>query len=327
MAWKNIKQRSLADSMVVAHEAVKELDELNELIDWVRIEAHLSHIHAKPRGEKAWPPLFMFKALLLQSWYNLSDPQLEKQLARDLLFRRFVELDLSESVPDHSTFWRFRQMLEQANLLKTLLSEINQQLCEQGLYIKSGEVSIVDASVIEAKQSRPNKRKDGSSSQDSEADWNVKKGSDGKRKSTYGFKAHLNVDEDGLIKSTDYSSGSSHDSNHFTALLSGKESAAYADSAYQSEKHDQWLSERGIDNRLTKRAYRNRPLSQNDKRFNCLHSGVRSVVERVFGVLKQHYGMRKARYLGLARNRTRFELMCVAHNIKRGLSLQQGSCA
>ena len=327
MAWKNLKQRSLADSMVVTHEAVKELDELNELINWSRIEQHLSHLHAKPRGEKAWPPLFMFKALLLQSWYNLSDPQLEKQLARDLLFRRFVELDLSESVPDHSTFWRFRQTLEKEGLMSQLLSEVNQQLCEQGLYIQSGEVSIVDASVIEAKQSRPNKRKDGSSTQDSEADWNVKKGSDGKRKSTYGFKAHLNVDEDGLIKSTDYSSGSSHDSNHFTDLLGGEESAVYADSAYQSEKHDQWLSERGIDNRVTKRAYRNRPLSEEDKQFNRLHSGVRSTVERVFGVLKQHYGLAKARYLGLARNRTRFELMCVAHNIKRGLSLQQGSCA
>lgn len=327
MAWKNLKQRSLADSMVVPHEAVKELDELNKLINWSRVEQHLSDIHAKTRGEKAWPPLLMFKALLLQSWYNLSDPQLEKQLARDLLFRRFVELDLSESVPDHSTFWRFRQTLEQADLLTTLLSEINQQLCDQGLYIKSGEVSIVDASVIEANQRRPNKRKDGRSTQDPEADWNVKNGSDGKRKSTYGFKAHLNVDEDGLIKATDYSSGSSHDSNHFTELLSGDESAAYADSAYQSEKHDQWLSERDIDNRLTRRAYRNRPLSEKDKPFNRLHSGVRSTVERVFGVLKQHYGMRKARYLGIARNQTRFELMCVAHNIKRGLSILQESYA
>ena len=93
MAWKNLKQRSLADSMIVTHEAVKEL---NELICWSRVEQHLSQIHAKPRGKKAWPPLLMLKALLLQSWYNLSDPQLEKQLARDLLFRRFVELDLSE---------------------------------------------------------------------------------------------------------------------------------------------------------------------------------------------------------------------------------------
>ena len=135
------------------------------------------------------------------------------------------------------------------------------------------------------------------------------------------------MDEDGLIKATDYSKGSFHDSNHFIELLIGKESAVYADSAYQSEKHDTWLSRRGIDNRLTKRAYRNRPLTKKDQQFNRLHSGVRSTVERVFSVLKQHYGMAKARYLGLARNRTRFGLMCVAHNIKRGLSLHQASCA
>ena len=81
-----------------------------------------------------------------------------------------------------------------------LLSEINAQLSSQGLYIKSGGVSIVDASVIEAKQCRPNKDKNGDSTQDPEAQWNVKADSDGQRKSTYGFKAHVNVDEDGLIK-------------------------------------------------------------------------------------------------------------------------------
>lgn len=326
MAWKNIKQRSLADSMMIDHDALRELDGVNELITWSRIETLLSDIYSSPKGEKAWPPLMMFKALLLQSWYNLSDPQLEKQIARDLLFRRFVGLDISESVPDHSTFWRFRNKLEQLSLMDILLEEINQQLSEQGLYIKSGEVSIVDASVIEAKQNRPNKRKDGGSTQDPEADWNVKAGSDGKRKSTYGFKAHINVDEDGIIKATDFSKGSLHDSNCFTELLSGDESAAYADSAYLSNAHEDWLSKRGIESRVIKRAYRGRPLTKEDKKFNRLHSGVRCTVERVFGVLKQHYGMAKARYLGLARNRTRFELMCVAHNIKRGFSIQQESC-
>lgn len=78
----------------------------------------------------------MFKALLLQSWYNLSDPKLEKQIARDLLFRRFLGLDISESVPGHSTFWRFRQILEQHYLMEKLLKEINIQLSDKGLYIK-----------------------------------------------------------------------------------------------------------------------------------------------------------------------------------------------
>jgi len=92
----------------------------------------------------------MFKALLLQSWYALSDSALEKQLARDLLFRRFIGLSISESVPDHSTLWRFRHLLEKQSLMNALLSAINDQLEEQGLHIKSGAVSIIDASVIKA---------------------------------------------------------------------------------------------------------------------------------------------------------------------------------
>jgi len=327
MAWKNLQQTTLVDAMLIEHEALKELDDVHELINWSRIESLLAELHSSRRGEKAWPPLLMFKALLLQSWYALSDPALEKQLARDLLFRRFIGLSISESVPDHSTLWRFRQLLEKQNLMTTLLNAINDQLAEQGLYIKAGEVSIIDASVIEAKQCRPHKREDGSSTQDPDADWNVKVASDGKRKSTYGYKVHINVDEEGLIKALAYTAGNVHDSNHFTTLLKGNESAAYADSAYQSEMHTDWLTTRGIENRLIKRAYRNRPLSQEDKVFNQTHTGVRSTVERVFGVLKQHYAMGKARYLGLGRNRTRVELMCVAHNIKRGLSIRQGQCA
>jgi IS5 family transposase len=312
--------------MLIDHDALRELDDVHAIINWLPLEQLLSGIHSKSRGEKAWPPIMMFKALLLQSWYRLSDPGLEKQLARDLLFRRFVALDISESVPDHSTFWRFRQKLEQLSLMDNLLNEVNEQLADQGLLIKSGGVSIVDASVIEANQCRPNKDKDGNSTQDPGAGWNVKAGSDGKRKSTYGYKAHINVDEDGFIKATDYTAGNVHDSKCFTDMLSGDESSVYADSAYLSRAHNDWLCEREIENRIIKRAYRSRPLDKIDRQFNRLHYGVRCTVERVFGVLKQHYAMTKARYLGLGRNRTRFELMCVAHNMKRGLSIHS-SCA
>jgi IS5 family transposase len=63
-------------------------------------------------AKKAWSPLMMFKALLLQSWSAL-----EKQLALDLLCRRFISLSISASVPDHSTLWRFRQLLEKQSLM------------------------------------------------------------------------------------------------------------------------------------------------------------------------------------------------------------------
>ncbi len=290
MAWKNLKQKSLADGLMADHTALEELDDINELIDWDRVESMLSDIHSNPKGEKAWPPLMMFKALLLQSWYNLSDPGLEKQLARDLLFRRFVDLSLSESVPDHSTFWRFRNLLEKAGL---------------------------------AKQNRPKKDKHGNNTQDPEAAYNVKQGSDGKRNTTYGFKAHANVEEDDFIKNYDYTAGNTHDSNIFEKLLTGNEQEVYADSAYKSNEHDLMLEDKGIRNRVLERAYRNKPLTSDQKFANRNNSGTRSIVERVFGVLKLHYGMSKARYMGLARNKARFGLMSLAYNIKRGAMIQR----
>jgi len=325
MAWKNIKQRSFADDLLVNHPAVEELDDVHDLINWVRIESLLKAIHTKVKGERAWPPLMMYKALLLQSWYGLSDPELEKLLARDLLFRRFVGLSLSESVPDHSTIWRFRNLLEKESLNERLLDEVNLQLRDKGLLIRSGEISIVDASVIQAKNNRPNKGKDGENTQDKEAAYNVKHGSDGKRKTTYGFKAHINVEEDGFIKRYDFTAGNVHDSQVFESLLTGKEKEAYADSAYKSKERDKSLKGKRIGNRILERAYRNKPLTDQQKLSNRLVSGTRSIVERVFGVLKLHYSMGNARYLGVSRNKARFGLMCVAHNIKRGMSIHRSS--
>lgn len=322
MAWKNLKQKSLADALIVEHAALTELDDVHALLDWTSLEGHLVNIHNKAGGEKAWPPLMMFKALLLQSWYKLSDPQLEKQLARDLLFRRFVGLGLDQSVPDHSTLWRFRQKLADG-VWDALLQEINGQLSRQQLYIKAGEISIVDASVIQAKQNRPNKGVDGNNTQDKEAGYNVKTSSDGKRKTTYGFKAHIAVEEDGFIKASAFTSGNVHDSQCLAPLLSGTESAVYADSAYKSEKHDALLAAHSTKNCILERAYRNKPLTGAQKQRNRRHSGIRSIVERVFGLLKLHYGMGQARYLGLARNFTRFGLMCMAYNLKRGVTIQR----
>lgn len=323
MAWKHLKQRSLADDLLVTHASLEELDDVNALIDWDRIESLLGDIHNRPLGEKAWPPLMMFKALLLQSWYGLSDPGLEKQLARDLLFRRFVDLSLVESVPDHSTLWRFRTLLEKKDLLNTLHEAINTQLCEQGLLIRTGEVSIIDASVIKAKQNRPKKDPEGNNTQDPEAGYNVKQGSDGRRQTTYGFKVHANVDEDGFIKSYGYTAGNVHDSNVFETLLTGQEKEVYADSAYKSQAHDHMLKDKGVRNRVLERAYRNKPLTAKQKSANRMNSGVRSIVERVFGVLKLHYGLGQARYLGLSRNKARFGLMSLAYNMKRGVAIQR----
>jgi IS5 family transposase len=168
---------------------------------------------------------------------------------------------------------------------------------------------------IEAKQSRPNKGRDGENTQDDEAAYNVKAGSDGKRKTTFGYKAHVNVDEDGFIKTTAFTAGNVHDSQAFESLLTGNEQEVNADSANRSTHHDELLKNQGVRNRILERAYRNRPLTDKQKHRNRLNSGTGCIVERVFGVLKLHYGMSKARYLGLSHNQARFDLMCFAYNL------------
>jgi hypothetical protein len=76
-------------------------------------------------------------------------------------------------------------------------------------------------SIIEAKQSRPNKGVDGEDPQDKEAGYNVKQSSDGKMKTTYGCKAHVNVDEDGFVSKVMTTAGNVHGSQCLEDLLTG----------------------------------------------------------------------------------------------------------
>jgi hypothetical protein len=78
LAWKNTLQSSFADALLDDHEALEELDGVNQLIGWKCIEQILAHIHSSNKGQLSWPPLLMFKILLFQLWYNLIDPALEK---------------------------------------------------------------------------------------------------------------------------------------------------------------------------------------------------------------------------------------------------------
>ncbi|MFK5894367.1 MAG: transposase [Pseudomonadota bacterium] len=109
------------------------------------MEQQLSHLNTSESGAKSYLPLMMFKIIIMQAWYGLSDPQMEKQLARDLMFHRFIQLSLSESVPDHSTTWRFRKLLQEKNLTESLLNLINNQLDQERLMITKGSISIIDA--------------------------------------------------------------------------------------------------------------------------------------------------------------------------------------
>lgn len=128
------------------------LEEIAGLVDWSRFEQLLSRVRPGEAGRPPYRSLAMFKALLLQQWYGLSDPGLEEALGDRLSFRRFCGFALDETTPDETTLCRFRQALVGAGLGDRLLEELNRQLEGRGLMLKQG--TMIDATLVAA-QARP----------------------------------------------------------------------------------------------------------------------------------------------------------------------------
>jgi hypothetical protein len=97
------------------------LAEIERLVDWAPFARLLAPIHCAVKGEAAYPPLMMFKVVLLQRWYGLSDPQMEEALFDRMSFLSFVGLSAEDETPDHTTIWRFRQKLAEGGLIEALV--------------------------------------------------------------------------------------------------------------------------------------------------------------------------------------------------------------
>ena len=132
-----------------------QLVKLGKLLDWQRFSAILQDVH-KEDGPTGYDTLKMFKALLLGQWHSLSDPGLEQSLRVRLDFLEFSGFSLGGKLPDETTFCRFRNKLVKQNKFYALFNEVNQQLEELGLKVKSADVAIVDATIISA-NARPRK--------------------------------------------------------------------------------------------------------------------------------------------------------------------------
>src|SRR5512132_3075894 len=122
------------------------LDELNALIDWALAERVLAGLYKSPKGEKAWPPLAMFKAFLLATWYDLSDVRLAEALADRASFRRFCGFARDEATPERRGFVRFRRLLTARGLDRSLFAAIAQDLEAKGACVRKG--TIIDATII-----------------------------------------------------------------------------------------------------------------------------------------------------------------------------------
>jgi IS5 family transposase len=318
MAVRSTGQFSFVDALAphVAGGSGGRLDRLHGLVKWYRFEKLLAALRDGSAGRPAYPPLLMFKVLLLQSLYGLSDAETEEALADRLSFRRFAGLALTDGVPDHSTICRFRNLLIGEGLLERLFAELDRQLEKAGVILKRG--TMLDATVIETSAARP--PMGGTSSSDPDARFTRREGKQGSR---FGYKAHVGVDEgSGLIRSVVTTPANVNDTVPADLLIRGDEKAVLADAAYHTHARAAALKAAGITPRLMRRPNKHHPtLPPRLQRYNRLIARRRAAVETTFATLKRRMGLGVIRYRGLAKASAQVLIAAMAFNLRRWAAL------
>jgi transposase, IS5 family len=291
-------------------------------------------------GRKPIDVIVMFRMLVLQSLYNLSDEQVEYQVRDRLSFTRFLRLGIEDRIPDGTTLWLFREALSEAGLIEKLFERFGQHLEMKGYIARGGQM--VDATIVPVPKQR-NSRKENdevkadktpaawaknpakNQQKDKDARWTKKHG-----KSFYGYKNHVNADaKHKLIRQYKVTDASVHDSQTFDGLLNKTNTSAevYADSAYRSAETEAKLKARGMRSRIHYRAHRDHPLSKAQENANRQKSKVRARVEHVFGAQQTAPGGRIVRTIGIARAKAKIGLQNLAYNIRRLVTLERMACA
>lgn len=325
MAERRLGQMSFADRLVAeASGGNVVLEKISGFVDWSHLADVLAEVRGGVMGAPGYPALMMFKVLLLQRWYGLSDPAMEEALKDRLSFRHFAGMALSEAVPDHCSIWRFRQALG-TGLAERLFSEIGRQIDAKGFVLRQG--TLVDASLIAAAVNPPKKPKtplppgpDGrpasklvKSELDPEAAWTRKS-----NRHFFGYKLHLAMDMTSrIVRRIIFTPANVNESEPADRLICGDEKIVYADKAYDSRARRQLLRKTRIKNGIMRRGHPRRPLTDYAIRLNKQLSKRRGTVEAIFSLYKNVYHLARARYRGLSRNSTAFHLAAIAMNLKR----------
>lgn len=306
---------------------------LNKMVKWEFFRSVLERVYEKkrksPAGRKPHDVVMMFKVLVLQSLYNLSDDSVEFQIQDRLSFMRFLGLTLADRVPDAKTVWFFRQRLIEHGLVEELFSLFNEVLERNGFSARKGQ--IIDASFVPVPRQRNSREENEKIKNDEEIEgWSEEKA---RQKDTdarwaqkngvnhYGYKNHISVDvQHKFIRRFPVSDASVHDSQVFGELLDDDNSSRdlWADSAYRSAEHLQALSDRDYREHIQRKGRRNHPLTPREKQGNRTRARIRSRVEHIFGIQSMRAGGNLLlRTIGLARARAKIGLRNLAYNLSR----------
>ena len=349
MGFKKIKKEfSFADVVLESskknNRSIQKMRHLNKSINWNRVEDVLmSHytVGTSNEGADAYPPLLLFKCLLLQKWFRInSDPELENMINDRWSFKEFLNFPLSKPAPDHSTFSRFRQRLSK-EAMDQINSEILRQFESQGLTInegiavdarlvKSASRPISNDKIKEAKDrhNTPEGKLDKNGNpikfhRDLDSDWTIKND-----EPHYGLKEHASVDtHHGFVLATKMTPASVNDTNYlpyctvYSRHTKQQINKVFADKGYAGKPNRDFLALNHIDDGIMRKNTTTAKLTDFEINRNKEISKVRYIVEQYFGLSHLHDGAKRARFTHIFKND--FDAWCrqAAFNISRGLKI------
>lgn len=314
------------------------LEKLSSMIEWKKFRLIIERAMKKEtRGYGGRPPydyLMMFKVLILQRLYNVSDEQMEFQINDRLTFMRFLGLSLGDNIPDQNTIWLFRETLVNKGVIEKLFNKFENIIVQEGFLLKEG--SIIDATIVEVPKQR-NSRQDNDQikqgeipegwknnpnmlrQKDTEARWLKKNG-----EKYSGYKNHVKIcRKSKLISGYKVTDASVHDSQAVEDLIDKSDShhELYADSAYSGEKIARLLEKKKIRNRIHEKGYSNTPLTEEQWERNRRKSKIRARVEHVFGYMTNSMRGIYLRTIGKKRATGVIGLMNLTYNMSRYVQL------
>jgi transposase, IS5 family len=295
------------------------------------LEEHVLNQNKKNNaGARPYDPVLMFKILILQRMYNLSDQQTQYQIVDRASFKEFLGLASGDKVPDEKTIWNFRETLVNNGLDKKLFDLFHNFLVEKDLILNEGK--IVDASFMPApkQHNKPDENKtikEGhgeelwkdqphkKAQKDIDARWAQKGG-----ENHYGYKIHVKVDaKSKLVDKQVCTPASVHDSQVLDELLDEEDQGQdlYADSGYVGKQDEEAIESHKMGNQVCERAYRNKPLNEEQKKTNREKSHIRCRVEHVLGVMEQSMHKLAIRSIGLLRAKFASGFTALLYNMTR----------
>lgn len=307
---------------------------LDALVEWEIFRPTLRLVRDKPRKSNAGRPPFdevlMFKVLIIQSLYNLSDDAVEFHIRDRLSFLRFLGLNIGQPVPDSRTIWLFREQLTDAQLIESLFARFNDYLAECGLLARKGQ--IVDASIVAAPRQR-NTRQENSMIKEGKTppEWEEKpeklrqKDIDARWVTKndvhyYGYKNHICIDvKYKLIRAWAVTDASVHDSQIVGELIDESNTSKdfWADSAYRATSILERLEQWGLREHVQRKGNRGQALGAWEKVGNRKRARTRARVEHVFGAQIMRAATLVVRTIGIVRARAKIGLRNLAYNLDR----------